>query len=90
LVVDDEVHIRTSLSVLLRDAGYRVTIAEDGREVLSISSNANRCSEPIQLLLTDVRMPGLNGLQFIEEIGSLSTSPVFALGKRGLKVFRGQ
>jgi CheY-like chemotaxis protein len=70
-VVDDEAHIWTSLSVLLRDAGYRVTIAEDRWEALSILSNARRSSEPIDLILTDVRMPGLDGLQLVEEIGRL-------------------
>jgi len=68
LVVDDEAHIRTSLLLLLRDAGFQVTIAQNGLEALSVLSRVQKSSEPVELILTDVRMPGMDGFGLIDEL----------------------
>lgn len=57
LVVDDEPTARRSLAWLLRDAGYEVTTAADGEEALAALDGAR-----FDLLLTDLRMPGMDGL----------------------------
>jgi two-component system response regulator AtoC len=60
LIVDDELGLRQSLSLLLRDAGYDVAAEADGRRALERSA-----TEPFDLILCDVRMPDLGGLEFL-------------------------
>ncbi|HEX7663430.1 MAG TPA: ATP-binding protein, partial [Polyangiaceae bacterium] len=57
LLVDDETQVLDSVALMLRRAGYRVFAAEDPSEALSIAAD-----ETIDLLLTDVAMPGMNGV----------------------------
>jgi two-component system, cell cycle sensor histidine kinase and response regulator CckA len=57
LVVDDEPALRRLLDDCLSEAGYRVTVAGDAREALSLVPALGK----IDLLLTDVRMPGMHG-----------------------------
>jgi CheY-like chemotaxis protein len=59
LVVDDEKNIRELVRTLLERAGYRVTEAADAETALQILEE--RMLEP-NLLLTDIVMPGMNGL----------------------------
>jgi CheY-like chemotaxis protein len=58
-VVDDERDVRTLVRILAERAGYRVVEAEDAERALDILQQ--RMLEP-QLLLTDIVMPGMNGL----------------------------
>jgi two-component system, OmpR family, alkaline phosphatase synthesis response regulator PhoP len=57
LVVDDEPNIRDLLRDVLTQAGYKVLTAGDGREALPMT-----LSEQPDLILTDIRMPKLDGL----------------------------
>jgi putative two-component system response regulator len=61
LVVDDEESIRLALSKFLRARGYEVTSAENGHEALA----AVQGGEKYSLMLCDVRMPGLSGVQLV-------------------------
>ena len=63
LVVDDEENTRIGLSTLLRSEGHQVRIAGDGVEALHLLDD-----EPTDLVITDMRMPGMGGLTFLEEI----------------------
>ena len=58
LVVEDEEMVRTLLKTLLTEQGHSVCIAANGREALAFLSNPD---VQIDLLLTDVIMPGMNG-----------------------------
>ena len=58
LVVDDDQSVRKLLVTSLTSLGYTVLEAEDGRQAIDISEAT---SEPIDLLLTDVIMPQMNG-----------------------------
>ncbi len=60
LVVDDEANALLALAELLREAGYEVATASNGRDALALLE----CFQP-DLLLTDVRMPGLSGLDLM-------------------------
>jgi two-component system cell cycle sensor histidine kinase/response regulator CckA len=59
LVVDDEKDVRNLVRILAERAGYRVTEASNAEEALQIIEE--RLLEP-QLLLTDIVMPGVSGL----------------------------
>jgi two-component system cell cycle sensor histidine kinase/response regulator CckA len=58
LVVDDEVPLRRALGWALEDAGYQVHTTSDPAEALRILAR-----EPVDLLLTDVLMPGMSGVE---------------------------
>lgn len=65
LVVDDEASVRESLRDLLDMAGYKTLTASRGDECLNLLKvHGNR----ISLLITDLMMPDLNGLELIEEV----------------------
>ncbi len=60
LIVDDEPGLRQSLSLLLRDAGYDVAAEPDGHRALERTT-----ADPFDVILCDVRMPALGGLDFL-------------------------
>jgi DNA-binding NtrC family response regulator len=60
LLVDDDAHARTALAELLRDAGYVVESAADGFKALPKLQDFAP-----DLLLTDLRMPGMDGLELM-------------------------
>jgi len=62
LVVDDERDMRWLLAGLLRDQGFEVVEAEDGRAALEQIAR-----EPPDVVLLDLRMPGLDGIQVLEQ-----------------------
>ena len=62
LVIDDEAGLRHTLLLILRDEGYQVAVAEDGEAGLRVA-----LADPPDLVLCDVRMPRLGGLDFLEK-----------------------
>ena len=66
LIVDDEKAIQTSLRGVLEDEGYRVTAVGAGGEAL-----ARLTEETPDLILLDIWMPGMDGLEVLEEIKRL-------------------
>jgi len=61
VLIDDEQDIRDVVSLTLRDAGYEVFTAEDGKTGLNLCMTKNP-----QIVITDIRMPGMNGLKVLE------------------------
>jgi CheY-like chemotaxis protein len=73
LVVDDEPMLRELGEAILLEAGYAVLVAEDGPSALRIfQERAATHSPPVDLLLTDVVMPGMNGVQLSDQIRLVS------------------
>ncbi len=68
LVVEDEDAVRTFVGEVLRSRGYRVLEAASGTDALAL---CERDSSPIDLLLTDVVMPGMNGRGLAERFAAL-------------------
>lgn len=66
LVVDDEQHVRSSLAIWFREEGYQVSIAESGKEALEIATR-----EPPDILLVDIKMPGMDGLELQRKMREL-------------------
>ena len=67
LVVDDERDHREALAEVLERAGYSVCTACDGQEALTIAAE-----RPFELIITDLCMPRLNGLQFLRRVRPMS------------------
>ena len=63
LIVDDEANIRKGLSEILADEGFSVETASDGREALARSAETTP-----DILLTDVKMPGMDGMELLARI----------------------
>ncbi|MCG3173932.1 MAG: Regulatory protein AtoC [Myxococcota bacterium] len=63
LVVDDEDNIRHMLSVLLRQHGYEVDTAANGKEALEALAKKN-----YNAVMTDIRMPVMDGMQLLREM----------------------
>jgi DNA-binding NtrC family response regulator len=63
LVVDDDETVRASLGDALVSAGVRVSVAAGGQEALD-----RMAADPVDLLLTDVRMPGVDGLELLRRV----------------------
>lgn len=64
LVVDDEEALRTYAAKLIETRGYQVVTAGDGAEALAVLTEGPR----IDLMVLDVMMPGLDGLQTLEQV----------------------
>jgi adenylate cyclase len=69
MVVDDEEGVRRSLKKVLERDGYRIVLAENGEEALSIIRSDGR---DIETVISDYRMPGMDGLETLIEIGRLN------------------
>jgi len=61
LVIDDEVGVRRTVSMILEDEGYDVATASNGREGL-----VQALEQPADVVLCDVKMPEMDGLEFID------------------------
>ena len=68
LVAEDEHHMRHTLSLILKKAGYSATNTADGYEALKILLDTEDGASPVDLLLTDIEMPGLTGIELVEEL----------------------
>lgn len=63
LVVDDEENTRIALTRLLAREGYEVCTATDGSDALNLIR-----SQPVELIITDLNMPVMDGLAFLKEL----------------------
>jgi DNA-binding NtrC family response regulator len=66
VVIDDEVNAAAALETLLREDGYEVTRAHDARAGLQLLEKVAP-----DLVLTDLRMPGMDGLELLAKIKDL-------------------
>jgi DNA-binding NtrC family response regulator len=67
LLVDDDEHFRRSLVIQLELSGYHVTEAEGGEQALDMLKKVHDQQIP-ELVITDFRMPEMNGEQFVQEL----------------------
>ena len=62
-VVDDDRYVRDSVATLLREYGFTVTAFSNGPDAIR-----GFVSEPVELVLTDVNMPGMTGIELLEKV----------------------
>ena len=62
MTADDSASIRQMVSFTLKDAGYEVVEAVDGKDALNKLNSAK-----INMLITDLNMPNMNGIELIKE-----------------------
>lgn len=68
LIVEDDDKTRRSLWFVLKKAGYWVEEAADGKAALDKIFSDEESSDHFDLLLTDICMPGLNGIGLMKEL----------------------
>jgi two-component system response regulator PilR (NtrC family) len=68
LVVDDELSMREFLKILLEKEGYKVTTAAEGKTALAFAEK-----NVFDLMISDIRMPGMSGLDLLSRIKQLQT-----------------
>ena len=73
LIIDDERNTREGLARALRGS-YSVLLAEDAARGLAILD-----SQPVDLVLTDLRMPGLDGMGFIRQVAARPNAPLIIM-----------
>src|SRR4030067_3863555 len=71
LLVDDEENILNSLKRTFRKEQYRIITAQSGMEGLSVIDR-----EKVSLVLSDHRMPGMEGVEFLNEVRQKSTDTI--------------
>ena len=91
LVVDDDGALRHAISAMLAQAGYQTEQASDGPEALRKLQQ-----QPVDLLLLDIGLPGMNGLDVLAQTRKQATPPRVVMMTADdtpetlLKSFRGQ
>jgi two-component system OmpR family response regulator len=78
LVVEDDGEMRTLIAKFLRQNGYRVSGARDGREMWETLANA-----PVDLILLDVMLPGQSGLDLTRVLRTKTQVPIIMVTARG-------
>jgi two-component system chemotaxis response regulator CheY len=64
LAVDDSASMRQMVGLTLKSAGHEVVSASDGDEALALA----KTSDPVDLVLTDVNMPNMDGITFVTHL----------------------
>ena len=83
LVVDDDPHIREVISFALEKAGMLITTANDGKQALDAFAKS-----PTDLLVLDINMPEMDGLECCREIRKNSDVPILFLSSRDDEIDR--
>lgn len=66
LLAEDDAEMRSLLSSQLREDGYDVIEAQNGVELVRAIHRFESAFSPVHLIITDVRMPGFDGLEVLE------------------------
>lgn len=77
LLVEDDKHIARFVELELQHEGYDVTVAFDGRDGLALTTN-----EQYDVLLLDVMLPSINGIEICRRVRTQSQVPIILLTAR--------
>jgi DNA-binding response OmpR family regulator len=77
LILEDDVGLRTSLRMSLEDAGYDVVEAGDAEQALAAVT-----SDPVDLMLVDLMLGGMDGFSFIRRVRPQTDAPIVVVSAR--------
>ena len=81
LVVEDDDSIRETVGEALKAEGYEVMTSSNGKEALSLLTDESR--KPVDLLVLDLMLPGLGGLDLCRELRRVSNNtPILVISAR--------
>lgn len=83
LVIDDDTRLRSLLGRFLEENGFEVSLAKDAIEALELIKNNEISKINFDLLIVDVMLPNLNGIDFTSEFRKKYSTPVIMLTARG-------
>ena len=83
LVVEDDEHIRNTVKTFLMNAGYSVDTSSDGDEALELFYDKRH-----HLVILDILLPGMDGLELLKEIRRLSDVPVLMMTALGDDIYQ--
>ena len=83
LVADDDAHICDVISFALEKAGMQVTVSNDGKQALEAFRQ-----QPADLIVLDINMPEMDGLEVCRELRKLSEVPILFLSSRDDEIDR--
>jgi len=84
LIVDDEIHIVHVVAIKLRNNGFEVISAQNGRDAFELA-----CEQKPDVIVTDFQMPVMTGLELVEKLRRQPTTkdiPVVMLTARGFAI----
>ena len=84
LVVDDEIHIVTVVAIKLRNNGYEVITADNGKDAFDVV-----CQELPNIIVTDFQMPTMTGIEMVRKLRQNEGTkdiPVIMLTARGFAI----
>ncbi len=84
LIVDDDAHIRDVIAFALEKADMQVQHASDGQEALDIFHK----NPQIELIVLDINMPEMDGLEMCRELRKTSQTPILFLSSRDDEIDR--
>lgn len=67
MTVDDSSSVRQMVGFTLKEAGYDVVEASDGKDALQ------QLSSPVDMIITDLNMPNMDGLELIRQVRTMSS-----------------
>lgn len=76
LLVEDEDTVREQTAVQLRTVGFTVLTARNGEEALKIFKE-HLHTNPIRVIVTDMKMPKMNGIELVKEVYNLQEQTAF-------------
>ncbi|HRI06811.1 MAG TPA: response regulator [Nannocystaceae bacterium] len=74
LIVDDNHDLADNLAELLEDEGYATLTAYSGERAVELAA-----AQPFDIVLTDIRMPGMNGVELVKKLSSINEKAIFLL-----------
>src|ERR1035438_5578257 len=81
LLVEDDERIRASMRLSLEDEGYEVEEAGTGEEAIELQTQA-LVSNPFDLLVVDIMLPGMDGFECCRELRKASAVPIIMVTAR--------
>ncbi|HRZ78790.1 MAG TPA: response regulator [bacterium] len=81
LIVDDSATLRASVNFVLTDAGFEIMQAKNGTEGLERLEESKRLGIKIDMIISDINMPVMDGITFIKEVkkGDFRFVPILIL-----------